>query len=45
MQILHGPLVFTVDDKDTFVTYRHWNDLIQRSFGRYFHVPLGNLTT
>ena len=40
--ILHGLRVLTVDDKDVFVTYRHWNDLIQRSFGRYFHVPLGN---
>ena len=41
--ILHGLRVLTADDKETFVTYRHWNDLIQKSFGRYFHVPLGNV--
>ena len=38
---LHCP---TVDDKDTFVTYRCWNDQIQQSFERCFHVPLGNST-
>ena len=37
---LHFP---TVDDKDTFVTYRCWNVHIQQSFERCFHVPLGNV--
>lgn len=32
----------TVDGMDRLVTYGEWNDLIQRSFERYFYVPLGN---
>lgn len=32
----------TVDDRDKLVTYGEWNDLIQKSFERYFYVPLGN---
>ncbi|KAG6335732.1 hypothetical protein ID866_3356 [Astraeus odoratus] len=33
-------VVASIDGKDTFVTYGKWNDLIQKSFEKYFYVPL-----
>ncbi|KAF8449235.1 glycoside hydrolase family 13 protein [Boletus edulis BED1] len=33
-------VVASIDGRDRLVTYGEWNDLIQRSFERYFYVPL-----
>ncbi|KAL4066020.1 glycoside hydrolase family 13 protein [Scleroderma citrinum] len=33
-------VVASIDNEDTFVTYRRWSDLIQESFEKCFFVPL-----
>ncbi|KAH7885855.1 glycoside hydrolase family 13 protein [Phlebopus sp. FC_14] len=33
-------VIASIDGKDTLVTYRQWNDLIQQSFEKHFYIPL-----
>lgn len=41
--MIHSSNFVKVNGQETFITYKAWGDLIQRSFERCYYVPLSNI--